>query len=500
MKLDSLKCLCITTVCWVTVAVSGSKITERLDAIEHLVRGEMYFIRKDIQADREEREQFMKQLNKTLEMIVETGVVEKAIKTHGQVENQVDKSDIEKLTQKVGQNSAAIEEIADAILRNRRGIMEEKQARKSEVIDIISQMKNLQQNQNEVIKNKNIILQRLSEIMSNQNQSMNGQAELKAQIKTIMRQTTDIQDAFESLNNKTDSVKNILEGQQDELNLCIENVVTTASTTLTTETTMLTTEETQMMTTTPVIPDGTIRLVGGSNEYEGRVEIMYKGQYGTVCDNYWDDREAKVVCRMMGLAGGTGYIGLGSDAGDVPQHDFGSGTGEILLDSVGCNEDEESLFLCRHSAIGFHNCDHRKDAGVKCEASAAVETIMTMTPIPPVIPNVTIRLVGGSDQYEGRVEIMYSGQYGTVCDDYWNDLEAKVVCKMMGLTGGTGYHGRGSPPYDGPQHDFGSGTGVILLDWVGCIGDEESLFFCRHRAIGDHDCNHSEDAGVKCDP
>ena len=492
MKLDSLKCLCITTVCWVTVAVSGSKITERLDAIEHLVRGEMYFIRKDIQTDREEREQFMKQLNETLEMLVETDVVNKAIKTHGETENQVDKSDIEKLTQKVGQNSAAIEEIADALLRNRRGIMGEKQARKSEVTDIISQMKNLQQNQNEVIKNQNIILQRLIEIMSNQNQSVNGQAELKAQIKTIMRQTTDIQDAFESLNNKTDSVKNKLEGQQDELNLCIGNVVTTASTTVTTETTMLATMETRMTTTTPVIPDGTVRLVDGSNEYEGRVEIMYRGQYGTVCDRYWGDREAKVVCRMMGLIGGTGYIpGLGSDAGGRPQHDFGSGTGEILLDSVDCNGDEDSLFFCRHRAIGDHNCNHRKDAGVKCEASAAVESI----------PNVTIRLVGGSNQYEGRVEIMYRGQYGTVCDDYsWDDRAAKVVCKMMGLTGGTGYHGRGSPPDDGPQHDFGSGTGVILLDWVGCIGDEESLFFCRHKAIGDHDCNHSEDAGVKCDP
>ena len=102
-----------------------------------------------------------------------------------------------------------------------------------------------------------------------------------------------------------------------------------------------------------------IRLVDGDNSDEGRVEISFhEGQWGTVCDDRWDDRDARVVCRQLGYSGNVGV------AWSVAT--LGQGSGPIYLSDFGCSGNEARLTDCSNDGWGDHDCDHTKDAGVNC--------------------------------------------------------------------------------------------------------------------------------------
>lgn len=49
--------------------------------------------------------------------------------------------------------------------------------------------------------------------------------------------------------------------------------------------------------------NGELRLEGGSNAYEGRVEVCRNQAWGTVCDNGWTNVDATVACRHLGYSG-----------------------------------------------------------------------------------------------------------------------------------------------------------------------------------------------------
>ena len=45
----------------------------------------------------------------------------------------------------------------------------------------------------------------------------------------------------------------------------------------------------------------------------------------------------------------------------------------------------------------------------------------------------SLRLVNGSSQYEGRLEICLGGRWGTVCDDGFGRNDAIVACRQLGI-------------------------------------------------------------------
>ncbi|NWR00453.1 DMBT1 protein, partial [Paradoxornis webbianus] len=149
------------------------------------------------------------------------------------------------------------------------------------------------------------------------------------------------------------------------------------------------------------------------------------------------------------------------------------GEGPIWLDEVTCLGSEAALELCPAHTWGQHNCHHGEDAGVVCAAQVCPQ----------------VRLVNGSSRCVGRVEVLHGHRWGTVCDDTWDMADAQVICRYLGC--GTALAAPG-------HAHFGRGPDPIWLDGTHCTGEELTLSQCHLHTWGEHNCGHSEDAGVVC--
>jgi hypothetical protein len=156
--------------------------------------------------------------------------------------------------------------------------------------------------------------------------------------------------------------------------------------------------------------DGDVRLVRGSYQWEGRVEVYMSGEWGTITDSDWTDYDARVVCRKLGhfKAGARAY----SNAY------FGEGQGSINLDSVQCSGSEYNLTECVIGSSGT-GASHSMDVGVKCQ------------PADGSYRNGDLRLVGGPHNWEGRVEVYWNRTWGAISDNQWSTSDANVVCKQL---------------------------------------------------------------------
>eukprot|EP00521_Asterionellopsis_glacialis_P013350 CAMPEP_0195305918 /NCGR_PEP_ID=MMETSP0707-20130614/36937_1 /TAXON_ID=33640 /ORGANISM="Asterionellopsis glacialis, Strain CCMP134" /LENGTH=531 /DNA_ID=CAMNT_0040370127 /DNA_START=69 /DNA_END=1661 /DNA_ORIENTATION=- len=89
---------------------------------------------------------------------------------------------------------------------------------------------------------------------------------------------------------------------------------------------------------------------------------------------------------------------------------------------------------------------------------------------------------------QGILHVYHDGVWGSVCDDDFTNINANVVCRQLGYTGG----------YAVGKALFGYGKGPVWLDDVICSGTEEKLVDCQNNGWGEENCGHDEDVGVVC--
>ncbi|WAR13350.1 FBP1-like protein [Mya arenaria] len=252
----------------------------------------------------------------------------------------------------------------------------------------------------------------------------------------------------------------------------------------------------------PYIPFEVVLMGGSGNESAnslstapmwGTLMVRRQGideEYGTVCVDSFDTREARVTCRMLGF---------GDESEAYFSHGLSFTTGyAIRLSNVHCLGTEANLAECAHQLWGKHHCSHEQDVSISCGFNVFSTTTQSRpdTTISSTIRTTTwsvteygIRLVDGPSCSEGRLEVSYNGVWGTVCDDSFGSVDANVACRSLGFSGA-------SSNWDSVSV---IGSGPIWLDDLGCYGYEAYLWDCPHRGWGNHNCGHQEDQYIRCD-
>ncbi|XP_078573379.1 MAM and LDL-receptor class A domain-containing protein 1-like [Branchiostoma floridae x Branchiostoma japonicum] len=105
--------------------------------------------------------------------------------------------------------------------------------------------------------------------------------------------------------------------------------------------------------------DGAVRLVDGAMFGEGRVEIYYDHEWGTICNRSWTQTNGDVICSQLG------YTRALSRSQQYPA----PASTPIHLDDVSCSSaNVTKISSCSHSRWGHYHphCDHQRDVSVAC--------------------------------------------------------------------------------------------------------------------------------------
>ena len=168
-----------------------------------------------------------------------------------------------------------------------------------------------------------------------------------------------------------------------------------------------------------------------------------------------------------------------------------SSSGECHACPMNCRTCEllnTSLTVCKLCAVGYV-----LDVNKKCVNNCPPGYYSAPANLTAIGLQPTLRLTSkGTSKFSGRLEVFHDGVWGTICDDLWTSLNAKVACAQMLL----------GPPQVSLYHRYKNfkelNISKIWLDDIVCKGDEESLSDCEHKGWGTHNCGHHENVHLQC--
>ncbi|CAG2189330.1 unnamed protein product [Mytilus edulis] len=201
--------------------------------------------------------------------------------------------------------------------------------------------------------------------------------------------------------------------------------------------------------------DGGLRITAGYAEHQGRLEIKYRGEWGQF-----------VIITLGMLMQNSGIM--------QPADRIHHGTGAIWLNDVNCSGSESILLDCNFNNVTY-KCDHRHDVGVHCFLNCSTEDTGDL------------RITAGYAKHQGRLEIKYRGEWGTVCRDNFENVDAEIACKQLGYCSGIMQ----------PAKMIHYGYGAIWLNEVNCSGFESKLLDCNFNNVT-LQCDHWDDIGIHC--
>ncbi|KAG6445644.1 protein bark beetle isoform X2 [Manduca sexta] len=108
------------------------------------------------------------------------------------------------------------------------------------------------------------------------------------------------------------------------------------------------------------VPD--IRLVDGPSILAGRVQILHRGQWRSVCTNSrnWTINDMEIACRQLGFMGGSFYNWMDRQPGRLAR---------LLFEEPRCKGTESDLFQCDWNSrqLGSGVCDYHPDLAIQCQ-------------------------------------------------------------------------------------------------------------------------------------